>query len=67
MEWTAQGAAIWIGMALVASPLSVRPGMSVGLVKTCIGLAGGKLLSLHATEWIDFRPDPHRRALVRSE
>ncbi len=47
-------AAIWIGMALVATLISVRIGISVALVEICVGIAGGNLLSLHSTAWIDF-------------
>ncbi|HXF93973.1 MAG TPA: cation:proton antiporter [Nitrospiraceae bacterium] len=54
MEVTWQVAAIWIGMALVATLLSVRLGMSVALVEICVGIAGGNLLELHSTVWIDF-------------
>lgn len=54
MELTWLVAAVWIGMALVASLLSIRLGMSVALVEICVGFAGGNLLDLHATAWIDF-------------
>jgi Kef-type K+ transport system membrane component KefB len=54
MELTWQVAALWIGMALVASVVSVRLGMSVALVEICVGIAGGNLLELHTTAWIDF-------------
>lgn len=48
------GAAIWVGMALLATLLSIRIGMSVALVEICVGIAGGNVLDLHSTEWIDF-------------
>jgi Kef-type K+ transport system membrane component KefB len=54
MELTWQVAALWIGMALAASILSVRLGMSVALVEICVGIAGGNLLDLQTTAWIDF-------------
>ncbi len=54
MEMTWAVAAIWVGMALVATLLSVRLGMSVALVEICVGIAGGNLLELHSTVWIDF-------------
>jgi Kef-type K+ transport system membrane component KefB len=54
MELTWQVAAIWIGMALVATLISVRLGMSVALVEICVGVAGGNLMGLHSTAWIDF-------------
>jgi Kef-type K+ transport system membrane component KefB len=54
MELTWQIATIWIAMALVATLLSVRLGMSVALVEICVGIAGGNLLDVHSTAWIDF-------------
>ena len=47
-------AAIWIGMALVATLISVRLGVSVALVEICVGVAGGNLFSLEPTAWITF-------------
>ena len=47
-------AALWIGMALMAALLSVRLGISVALIEICVGIAGGNLLELHSTVWIDF-------------
>lgn len=46
-------AAIWIGLALLATVLSVRVGISVALVEICVGFAGGNLFDLHSTVWID--------------
>src|SRR5438094_9486409 len=54
MELTWPIAALWIGMALLATLLSVRLGVSVALVEICVGFAGGNLLDLHSTVWIDF-------------
>jgi Kef-type K+ transport system membrane component KefB len=54
MDVTWQIAALWIGMALCATLMSVRLGLSVALVEICVGIAGGNLLSLHSTAWIDF-------------
>lgn len=54
MEMTWPIAALWIGMALLATLLSARLGMSVALVEICVGFGGGNLLDLHATAWIDF-------------
>jgi Kef-type K+ transport system membrane component KefB len=54
MELTWQIAAIWVGMALLATLISVRIGISVALVEICVGIAGGNLMSLHTTAWIDF-------------
>jgi len=41
-------------MALVASVISIRLGMSVALVEICVGIAGGNVLDLQTTAWIDF-------------
>ncbi len=46
-------AALWIGMALLATLISVRIGVSVALVEICVGITGGNLLDLHPTLWID--------------
>lgn len=49
-----QTATIWIGMALLATLISLRIGMSVALIEICVGIAGGNLFGLHSTVWIDF-------------
>ena len=50
--WTV--AALWIGMALLASLISIRLGISVALIEICLGVAGGNLLDMQATVWINF-------------
>jgi Kef-type K+ transport system membrane component KefB len=50
--WTL--AAIWVGMALIATLISVRIGVSVALVEICVGIAGGNLFNLETTPWINF-------------
>jgi Kef-type K+ transport system membrane component KefB len=47
-------AAEWIALALVASLVSIRLGISVALVEIVMGVIGGNFLSLHTTPWIDF-------------
>jgi Kef-type K+ transport system membrane component KefB len=47
-------AALWMGLALVASLLSIRVGISVALVEIAAGVLGGNFLGLHTTAWIDF-------------
>jgi Kef-type K+ transport system membrane component KefB len=47
-------AALWIGLALVASLLSIRLGISVALIEIGLGVIGGNFLGLHTTPWIDF-------------
>jgi Kef-type K+ transport system membrane component KefB len=47
-------AALWMGLALVASLLSIRLGISVALVEIAVGVIGGNFLGLRTTSWIDF-------------
>ena len=47
-------AALWMGLALVASLISIRLGISVALIEIAMGILGGNFLGLHTTPWIDF-------------
>lgn len=47
-------AALWMGLALVASLVSIRLGISVALIEIAAGVIGGNFLGLHTTAWIDF-------------
>jgi Kef-type K+ transport system membrane component KefB len=48
-------AAIWMGLALVASLVSIWTGVSVALIEIFVGVLAGNFLHLHATnEWINF-------------
>ena len=47
-------AALWMGLALLASLVSIRIGVSVALIEIAMGVIGGNFLGLHATSWIDF-------------
>lgn len=47
-------AAAWMGLALVASVLSIRVGLSVALAEIFVGVVGGNFLGFHPTPWIDF-------------
>jgi len=47
-------AALWIGLALMASLLSIRFGLSVALVEIVVGTAAGNLLDLRAAPPVDF-------------
>ena len=47
-------AALWMGLALLASLFSIRLGISVALVEIAVGVIGGNFLGLHTTSWIDF-------------
>lgn len=46
--------ALWMGLALVASLVSIRVGISVALIEVGLGVIGGNFLGLHTTAWIDF-------------
>jgi len=47
-------AAEWMGLALLASLISIRLGISVALIEIVMGVIGGNFLNLHTTPWIDF-------------
>jgi Kef-type K+ transport system membrane component KefB len=48
-------AAIWMGMALIASLISIRIGISVALIEILVGVIAGNFLGIHqTTQWIDF-------------
>jgi Kef-type K+ transport system membrane component KefB len=47
-------AAAWMGLALIASVISIRVGISVALVEIFVGVLGGNFLGFHTTPWIDF-------------
>ena len=47
-------AAVWMGLALLASLISIRVGVSVALMEIALGVVGGNFLGLHTTVWIDF-------------
>lgn len=47
-------AALWIGLALVASAVSPRIGLSVALVEILLGVFGGNVLGMATNQWIDF-------------
>lgn len=46
-------AAFWVGLALAASVISVRLGISVAMVEIVVGVLGGNFLGLHTTPWVD--------------
>ncbi|MBM2826176.1 MAG: sodium/hydrogen exchanger [Dehalococcoidia bacterium] len=47
-------AATWMALALAASVISIRVGISVALVEIVVGVIGGNFLGVHTTPWIDF-------------
>ncbi|HZS92781.1 MAG TPA: cation:proton antiporter [Chloroflexota bacterium] len=47
-------ASVWMALALGASLISIRLGLSVALAEIGMGVIGGNVLDLHTTPWIDF-------------
>ena len=47
-------ASIWMALALGASLISIRFGLSVALAEILFGVLGGNVLGLHTVPWIDF-------------
>ncbi|BAP57952.1 sodium/hydrogen exchanger [Thioploca ingrica] len=48
-------AALWMGLAFIASLISIRLGVSVALVEILVGVFAGNFLGVHqTTEWINF-------------
>ena len=47
-------AAIWVGLALIASMVSIRIGLSVALVEIIVGVVAGNLFQLAPNDWINF-------------
>ena len=48
-------AAIWMGLAFLASLVSIKIGISVALIEILIGILAGNYLGIHqTTEWINF-------------
>lgn len=48
-------AAMWMGLALIASLISIRLGISVALIEILTGVVAGNFLGIHeTTAWIDF-------------
>ena len=47
-------AAEWMGLALIASLISIRFGVAVALLEITMGVIGGNAFGLHTNVWIDF-------------
>ncbi len=47
-------ACLWMSLALLASLISIRIGVSVALLEIGMGILGGNFLHLHITTWINF-------------
>lgn len=46
--------AIWLGLALAASIISIRLAMSVALVEIMVGVLAGNTIGLQVTDWVNF-------------
>ena len=46
--------ALWIGLALISSLISIRIGISVALIEIVVGSFGGNLLGLTPNDWISY-------------
>jgi Kef-type K+ transport system membrane component KefB len=47
-------AALWIGLALAASLISIRTGISVALTEIFVGVLAGNVVHLQTNDWINF-------------
>lgn len=54
MENTWLISALWIGLALVSSLISIRVAISVALVEIIVGSFGGNFLGLAPTPWVNY-------------
>ena len=46
--------ALWLGLALAASLISIRLAISVALIEIVVGAIAGNLIGLHITDWVNF-------------
>ncbi|RWJ21134.1 MAG: cation:proton antiporter [Mesorhizobium sp.] len=46
--------AVWLGLALLASIISIRVAMSVALVEIMVGAIAGNTIGLELTDWVNF-------------
>ena len=47
-------AAMWMGLALAASIISIKIGISVALIEILVGILAGNFFGIHTAPWIDF-------------
>jgi Kef-type K+ transport system membrane component KefB len=47
-------AAVWMGLAFIASIVAIRTGVSVSLIEIVVGVIVGNAFHISSTEWIDF-------------
>ena len=46
--------ALWLGLALVASIISIRIAISVALIEIMVGALGGNTIGMPLTPWINY-------------
>jgi Kef-type K+ transport system membrane component KefB len=46
--------ALWLGLALLASLISIRVAVSVALIEILVGAVAGNLVALQITDWVNF-------------
>jgi Kef-type K+ transport system membrane component KefB len=46
--------ALWLGLALAASLISIRLALSVALIEIVVGAVAGNFIDLELTQWVDF-------------
>ena len=46
--------AVWLGLALLASIISIRVAISVALIEIIVGAVAGNLFTLAITDWVNF-------------
>ena len=46
--------ALWLGLALLASLISIRVAVSVALIEIVVGAIAGNLIGLQVTDWVNF-------------
>ena len=54
MENVWLASSLWLGLALLASIISIRVAMSVALVEIIVGTIAGNLVGLTITPWVNF-------------
>ena len=47
-------ASVWMALALLASVVSIKLGISVALIEILVGIIAGNFLGVRSTPWIDF-------------
>ena len=54
MEQTYAIGTLWLLLAFIATLISIRFGISVALIEIAVGVAGGNLIHLEITPWVNF-------------